>query len=48
MEKSVYEKIVEFEQWYQTHEKLVEQKLQELKSCDYILTDQNDTDIDNI
>ncbi len=48
MEKSTYDKIVEFEQWYYKQEKLVEQKLQELKNSEYVITDKNHTDIDNI
>lgn len=48
MEKSTYEKIIEFEQWYKIQEKLVEQKLRELKNCDYVITDRNDNDMDNV
>lgn len=48
MDKSTYEKIIEFEKWYQDQWKLVEEKIEEIKKSDFILTDKNDNEIDII
>lgn len=48
MEKSMYEQLIEFENWYLEQEKLVEEKLKELKDTDFIITDDDENSIDTI